>query len=326
MPSTGATPTVRPVDRFRDVLCKTGMRPDGVAALVARVPGWGGRAADLRPLPGGITNRNFVVAVDGREWVIRVPGERTELLGIDRSNEREAAERAARLGIGPPVFGELPDVRTLITELVPGRHLEGAAFEARIGDVVDRIQRFHRSGPLAGAFPVHRVVEWHARDAATRGTVAPGAYERLHQQSRRIEKAFAVAPRPLVPSHNDLLPANVLFDDDRVWLLDFEYAGMNDEFFDLGNLSVNAGLSEAAEHEVLARYFGQVTPVHWARLQLMKVMSEFREGMWAVVQTAISTLGTDFAGYADERLRSCEKLVARPEFTTWLEDAARPLT
>ncbi len=223
------------------------------------------------------------------------------------------------------MLGELPDVHTLITQLVPGHHLEGPAFAERLADLVPLLKRFHGSGALQGSFPIHRVVEWHARDAATYDVMPPSAYERLHQQSRRIEKAFSVAPTALVPCHNDLLPGNVLFDDDRVWLLDFEYAGMNDVFFDLGNLSVNASLSEPAEHELLRLYFGSVTPARWARLQLMKVMSEFREGMWAVVQQAISTLDTDFVAYADERLGNCEKLVARPEFTTWLDEAAHPV-
>lgn len=301
------------------------MRSDGVESLVARVPAWAGHVPDIRPLHGGITNRNYVVTVDGVDWVARVPGERTELLGIDRANEMEAAIRAADLGIGPPVLGELPGVHTLITQLVPGGHLEGPAFADRLADVVPLLKRFHGSGPLQGAFPIHRVVEWHARDAATHEVMPPSAYERLHQQSRRIEKAFAAAPTALVPCHNDLLPGNVLFGDDRVWLLDFEYAGMNDVFFDLGNLSVNAGLSEAAEHELLQLYFGSVTAARWARLQLMKVMSEFREGMWAVVQQAISTLDTDFVAYADERLGNCERLVARPEFAVWLDDAAHPV-
>jgi thiamine kinase-like enzyme len=301
------------------------MRTDGVESLVARVPDWAGHVPDIRPLHGGITNRNYVVTVDGVDWVARVPGERTELLGIDRANEMEAATRAADLGIGPPVLGELPGVNTLITQLVPGGHLEGPAFAERLPDVVPLLKRFHGSGPLKGAFPIHRVVEWHARDAATHEVMPPSAYERLHQQSRRIEKAFAAAPTAVVPCHNDLLPGNVLFGDGRVWLLDFEYAGMNDVFFDLGNLSVNAALAEPAEHELLRLYFGSVTPARWARLQLMKVMSEFREGMWAVVQQAISTLDTDFIAYADERLGNCARLVARPEFSVWLDDAAQPV-
>ncbi|MEO7370743.1 MAG: phosphotransferase, partial [Ilumatobacteraceae bacterium] len=213
----------------------------------------------------------------------------------------------------------------LVTELVDGHHLEPTHFGERLDDVVELVHRFHDSGPLGGAFPIHRIVEWHARDASAHGVMAPPAYERLHQQSRRIEAAFAKAPMPLVPCHNDLLPGNVLFAEDRVWLLDFEYAGMNDVFFDLGNLSVNSELNHDAEERLLTLYFGQVTKSAWARLQLMKMMSEFREGMWAVVQQAISSLDTDFVTYADDRLGSCERIASRPEFEGWLVDAAHPI-
>ncbi len=297
-----------------------------VAALLRRVPGWQDRQIELTALHGGITNTNYVAVVDGVSAVVRVPGERTELLGIDRANEAEAAQRAADLGIGPAVLGELPEIGTLITELVPGRHLEPTPFTHRLPDVVHLLRQFHDSGTLRGSFPIHRVVEWHARDASSHGVVPPGAYARLHQQSRRIEAAFATAPLPTVPCHNDLLPGNVLFEEPgpRVWLLDFEYAGMNDRFFDLGNLSVNCGLDAAGEEALLRLYFGDVTASRMARLQLMKIMSEFREGMWAVVQRAISTLDTDFVSYADERLSSCERLAARPQFEQWLVDAAAP--
>jgi len=292
-----------------------------VEELIRQVPGWARAHLTVRPLQGGITNRNYVVTVHGTEYVVRIPGERTELLGIDRANEAVAAARAAELGIGPPVLGKLPGVGTLITELVPGHHVSSDQFVERLPDVVGLLHRFHQSGTIDGAFPIHRAVEWHARDAGAHGVIAPSSYERLHQVSRRIERAFAAAPVPPVLCHNDLLPANVLFGEDRVWLLDYEYAGMNDVFFDLANLSVNSEFTAAADEQLLRLYFGDITRSAWARLQLMKVMSEFREGMWAVVQQAISTLDTDFVTYANERLHNCERLAAVAQFEGWLEDA-----
>ena len=296
----------------------------GAEQAARRVPGWARTDLQIRPLPGGITNRNYVVTVGGTDYVVRMPGERTELLGIDRANEAEAATRAAQLGIGPPVLGELPGIGTLITELVPGQHATPEQFIERLASVVALLRRFHESGPVAGAFPIHRVVEWHVRDAGAHGVIAPSSYERLHQQSRRIERAFATSPMDPVPCHNDLLPSNVLFGPDRVWLLDFEYAGMNDVFFDLANLSVNSEFGTASDEHLLTLYFGSISRSAWARLQLMKIMSEFREGMWAVVQQAISTLDTDFVSYADERLAHCEHLAASPTFETWLDDARHP--
>jgi thiamine kinase-like enzyme len=277
------------------------------AALALSFPEWGADEISLEPLAGGITNRNAIVAVRSlapRRFVARLPGERTALLGIDRANEAEAARRAAQLGIGPPVIGELLGIGTLVTELVAGAHLAPEEFVARLDEVVPLIRRFHASGALAGAFPIHRVVEWHARDASLHGAVVPEAYAQLHRISLRIEAAWAVSPEPPVACHNDLLPGNVLFAADRVWLLDFEYAGMNDRFFDLANLSINCGLDAAADERLLALYLSAVGDRQRSRLVLMKIMSEFREGMWAVVQQAISTLDTDFVRYADERLAS----------------------
>jgi thiamine kinase-like enzyme len=285
-------------------------------------PQWSSLDLALRPLAGGITNRNYLVSADGGDYVVRIPGERTELLGIDRANEAEAAYRAASLGIAPPVIGELTSVGTLVTELVEGSHLEPAAFVARLDDVAALVRTFHDTEPLDGAFPIHRVVEWHARDAARFGVRLPGLVDSLMSVSRQIETAFAKSPEPLVPCHNDLLPGNVLFGPDRVWLLDFEYAGMNDRYFDLGNLSVNCGLDEAAEQEFLRAYFGSVTNRAVARLTLMKIMSEFREGMWAVVQQAISTLDTDFKSYADERLTNCQRLANSGSLAATLARAA----
>jgi thiamine kinase-like enzyme len=293
-----------------------------VEALVRGSTLFAGQTVRIRPLHGGITNHNHVVTTTDHEYVIRIPGQRTELLGINRAHEAEATRRADELGIGPPVLGLLEPVGTLVTEFVAGEHLDPATFSSRLGDVVELIQRFHRSGALGGAFPIHRIVEWHARDASAHGVMAPAAYERLHQQSRRIEAAFARSPVPLAPCHNDLLPGNVLFGPKRVWLLDFEYAGMNDVFFDLGNLSVNSDLRHDADEQLLTTYFGRVTKASWARLQLMKMMSEFREGMWAVVQQAISTLDTDFVAYANERLANCERLTNKAEFEMWMTDAA----
>lgn len=282
---------------------------------------WMGQTLELSPLGGGITNRNFVVTVAGGCYVLRLPGARTELLGINRQHEARAALRAAALGIGPPVLGELPGVGTLVTELVPGQEPSAEQFRQRLPQVARLLRRFHGSGMLASNFPIHRVVEWHARDAQANGVSPPPRYQQLLRQSHRIEQAFASFALPPVPCHNDLLPANLLFDGDRIWLLDYEYAGMNDAFFDLANLSVNAGLDWDAEQELLRQYFGRTSRASNARLQLMKIMSEFREGMWGVLQQAISQLDTDFAAYAGQRLAHCESMLALPDFELWLEQA-----
>ena len=189
------------------------------------------------------------------------------------------------------------------------------------------IRRLHASGPIAATFPIFRVVEWHARDAAANGVDPPAVYDELHEASRAIEAVFDPRSLESTMCHNDLLPANVLLAADRLWIIDYEYAGMNHAVFDLANLSVNCEFDDEADHRLLAAYDGDVSAQRLAQLALMKVMSEMREGMWAVVQQAISTLThVDFAEYAATRLEHCRELCADPRFTTWLEQARHALT
>lgn len=293
-----------------------------IIALLHELPGWSRAQISLRVLSGGITNRNFVAEIDGSLYVVRIPGERTEVLGINREHEAQAAQRAANLGIAPAIVGELSGFDTLITNFVQGDHLAGTKFTDRLPEVIELIKRFHNGGPIDGSFPIHRIVEAHVHDAQINGIAPPKLWNSLHAVSLRIESAFARSADAPVACHNDLLPTNVLFGKDRTWLLDFEYAGMNNAYFDLGNLSVNTELDDAGDETILTCYFGTVTAHRWAKLQLMKIMSELREGMWAVVQQAISTLDTDFVAYADSRLSNCERLATTPGFERLLNDAS----
>ena len=119
---------------------------------------------------------------------------------------------------------------------------------------------------------------------------------------RRIERALLDAPLALAPCHNDLLNANFIDDGERIRIVDWEYAGMGDLFFDLGNFSINHELTPEQDATFLCAYdrTDAPDPARLARLTLMRVVSDFREAMWGVLQQAISTLDVDFVEYADE--------------------------
>jgi thiamine kinase-like enzyme len=139
-----------------------------------------------------------------------------------------------------------------------------------------------------------------------------------------IETALQRNPAPLAACHNDLLPANLVEDEQgRLWLVDWEYAGWGDPYFDLGNLAVNNEFTDAEDEALLVAYFGQVTPSAWARLKLMKIVSDAREGIWGMVQTRISSLEFDFANYGARHLERFMDHCAAPKVATWLENVAR---
>jgi aminoglycoside phosphotransferase (APT) family kinase protein len=288
---------------------------------------WPGAPTTVTPIEAGITNRNFRVDVNDDVFVLRLAGADTELLGIDRDDEVEAGRVAAAAGVGPEVVAFLPELGCVVTRFVDGAPIP----EERLGDpavmrsVVASIRAIHGCPAIRATFPVFRIVERFRDTAAERGVTIPSAYDDAHEVAARIEVALSAAPAPLRTCHNDLLNANFLVDGDHTWIVDYEYAGMGDPFFDLGNLSVNNGLDDAAQGLLLAEYFGDVRDVHRGRLALMRIVSDFREAMWGVVQQAISKLDFDYVGYADRHFTRLLTNAADERVEGWMRAAASPI-
>ena len=263
--------------------------------IVERV--WPGRAAAIEVLGGGITNRNFKIDVAGGEYVLRIGGLDTELLGIDRDAEHAANRLAAELGIAPEVITFVEPEGYLVTRFVRGAPVSAERMRDRemIHNVVRTLRRVHNSGSIAARFDPFRVVEAYCSTATAHGIAVPKAYDRAKPIADMIERLRP--PHPTVFCHNDLLNANFIADENgRIWIVDWEYAGMGDRFFDLANFSVNHGLDEEDDALMLASYGVEDE----RSLVQMRFMSDFREAMWGVVQQAISDLDFDFAAYADE--------------------------
>jgi thiamine kinase-like enzyme len=299
------------------------VRDPALEAAIRAVPGWSELVVEHGPL-GGTTNRNVRVDVDGEPFVVRLFEGEASLLGIDREAEVAAARSAAAAGVGPEVVAWLPDRGAMVSRFVTGRPL--AAEDLRDGPllaaVVGTLRAFHACPPLRTSFDVFRVVERYRRLAADRGVPSPAAALEARGTIDRIEAALHRAPVAPVPCHNELMGENVVIDDGRVWLLDYEYAGMGDPFFDLGDLAAANDLPEADEGSLLSAYLGEVTDGARARLGLMRIVSEFREAAWALVQQAISPLAIDFAGHADAALARCLNQAADPRLADWLDAVA----
>jgi thiamine kinase-like enzyme len=269
---------------------------------------WPGQHATIEPLGGGITNRNFKVQADGQEFVLRVGGKDTELLGIDRAAEHVASRVAAELGLGPEVVAFVEPEGYLVT-----RYVDGEVGKVDVGWVGEALRRLHDGPALPGRFDSFRVVEEYRATAREHGVAVPVAYERMKGIAGEIERQRFGAP--IRPCHNDLLNANFIGDGLRTWLVDWEYAGMGDPFFDLGNFAVNHELDESGESALLAAYDSDDRRA----LVLMRFMSDFREAMWGVVQLAISELDFDFAGYAEEHFERLARTAAEPRFLDALQ-------
>lgn len=291
--------------------------PESLTALLNRVPAWQDRPDIMITfLAGGITNQNYRVDVgrgdEMESFVMRLGGAKTELLGIDRANEYAATKRAAEIGIAPEVVGFLEPEGVLIARFIRGRAVPPQELSEPQGlaEVGRALCQIHALAPLKATFSPFQIVRVYDRLAREHGVTAfPENYAWLRERMQEIETALARQADAPVFCHNDLLNGNFLRDEqNHLRILDWEYAGMGDRFFDLGNFAAHHDLSDDRIQELLAAYFENPLPGHLARLRLMQAMSDFREAMWGVLQQGISTLDFDFRSYADQFF---EKLTAR---------------
>jgi thiamine kinase-like enzyme len=296
-----------------------------LAPTLARLGALLGSHGEPQPLDGGITNRNFKVRFGDADYVVRMPGKDTELLGIDRRGEWSATRAAARLGIGPPAAAMLENPPALVTKFVVGELATSADLREpdAIGTVARALRRFHDSGAaLPVEFSAFRIVERYARMGRERGVWAPPTYRDALRRAHQVEGALKGPEHAPAPCHNDLLAANFIRVGEGFCIVDWEYAGMGDRYFDLGNFAVNNELDAPAEEVLLDAYFGEPpTAARRAALALMRFMSDFREAMWGVVQSAISTLDFDFDAYARTHFERLMALASDKRFDRWLKEA-----
>jgi thiamine kinase-like enzyme len=300
---------------------------DELVAALGRVPELVGLRLTLSPLSGGITNRNFLVEADGRKerWVLRLAGNDTHLLGISREVELAATVAAAGVGVGPEVTAFIRPEGYLVTRFIEGAPVSDEAVHRpdTIRRVADSVRRVHEGTAIPGLFVPLRIVEAYRALAVARGVPMPLEYELSRAIGRRIELALLANPVELRPCHNDLLNANFIDDGSRIRIVDWEYAGMGDPFFDLGNFSINHELSADEDRWLLEAYDGGTPrPDRLARIALMRIVSDFREAMWGVLQQGISTLDVDFVAYAGDHFERLLSGASKPTFERALREAA----
>ena len=291
-----------------------------------RVPELAGADLTLTALSGGITNRNFLVAIAGRSdrYVIRLAGNDTHLLGISREVEHAATVAAAGVGVGPEVTAFIRPEGYLVTRFIEGAPVPDELIHRpeTIARVAASLRRIHDGPAIPGLFVPLRIVEAYRALALARGVRIPPEYELASLIGRRIELSLLANPVELRPCHNDLLNANFIDDGERIRIVDWEYAGMGDPFFDLGNFSINHELTPDEDAHLLASY-GDISRIdHLARLTLMRTVSDFREAMWGVLQQGISTLDVDFVAYAGEHFDRLLANATTPAFERALREAA----
>lgn len=260
---------------------------------------------DPQPLGGGITNVNFTVEDASGKYVVRV-GDDIPVHQVMRFNELAASNAAAAVGISPQVRHHEPGI--LILDFVEGKTLseEEVCEQSRLERILPLLKRCHRDipGELRGpalVFWVFHVIRDYGHTLVEGGSAHQSKLSDLLSNATMLEQA--VGQIDLVFGHNDLLCGNFIDTGERVWLIDWDYAGFNSPLFDLGGLASNNGLSPEQEDWMLETYFERpVDDDLRQRYGAMKCASLLRETMWSMVSEIHSDLDFDYAAYTQENL------------------------
>jgi len=296
-----------------------------VLRALRRAPGFEGvTAADSITRLGGMTNLVHRVDLGARSVIVRIPGEGTEAY-IDRAVEAHNAHAAARAGVSPAVIHADAASGVMITETVPGivtmtpdlfRSREGAP--ARAGAALAKL---HGSGEtFQFRFELFAMIDEYLNVLSGKDVALPEGYHDVVAAAAPVKEVLAQADLPLAPCHCDPLCENFLDDGEIMWIVDWEYSGMNDPLWDLGDLSVEAGMDAAQDAGMLAAYFGRApTDAERGRMVIYKAMCDLLWTLWGLIQLADDNPAEDFWAYASGRFARCRALMQDARFGRHLE-------
>ena len=296
-------------------------RADEAAARVAL---WQGRQVAVSPLSGGLTNENYLVEVDGTKYVMRLPGQSTELLSIDRANEVYNTKAAATTGIGPKVLEHVAGVDVMVLEFIPGptmsaRSLQSARMAARMAQ---SFHRLHAAPRFLQDFNMFRLIEYYLRIVDEHEVTIPEGYRDWLATVAEVEQAVEVHAVARVPCHNDLLCENFIDDGTALRIVDYELSGNNDPCFDLGNTAQEAELDQELRAALCEAYFGRPDRRQLARMNLFALMSDVGWTLWGAIQARISAVDFDFRAYYTERWERALQVLRSDRLEGWLAEAS----
>jgi thiamine kinase-like enzyme len=296
-----------------------------IEEAVGKIEDWRDRNISIQPLSGGLTNSNYKVEVDGTPYFVRVPGESTELLAVNRDNEYHNTKAAAAAGVAPQVLYYLPEHCVMVLEFLNGKTMSKEALNVAgmPTRMAQSIKRLHAGPRFLTDFNMFRLTEYYLNLCKERDIRIPDGYLERMPTVEKIEKAMSVHSLDTVPCNNDLLAENYLDDGKQLWLIDYEYSGNNDPTFELGNTCQEMQFNDEQINEVCAAYFGTASPNMIARMKLNMIMSDVGWGLWAAIQAKISNIDFDFWGWAIERWgRALEKMDGR-EAEVWMREVVK---
>ena len=289
-----------------------------LAPYLSRIPMFAGAVPDSVSRLGGLTNLNFLVTVGETRCVLRIPGDGTSEY-IDRDAESFAARSAADAGVNAELLFFDPTDGLMLTRHIDRAATMSAARFADLDTVARAARAFHElhhsAAPFATDFRLFSMIDEYKSLLAAKGAVLPDGYDDVQLLADSVRRALEAHPVPLVPCHCDPLCENFLDTGERMFIIDYEYAGNNDPMWDLGDLSVEGGFNAEQDRALLVAYFGGEPPIDQVgRMVAHKSLCDLLWTLWGVIQYVNGNTAEDFWEYAMQRFERCRTLMATSAF------------
>ena len=267
---------------------------------------------------GGLTNRNYKVTVGEESYVLRLAGAGTSAY-IDRKAEAHNAKIAADAGVNAELlFFDVTSGTMLCRYVLDSLTMSAETFRHpdRVARAAEAFRRMHAcERPFKNRFDVFAQIDEYLALPQRNEARIPKGYGELQKEAETAREVLASRPASLACCHNDPLAENFLDTGTRMYLVDWEYAGMNDPMWDLGDLSVEAGFGPKQDKALLRAYFDGEAPAEAAgRMVLYKALCDLVWTLWGLIQVMNDNPVDDFWAYSVNRFERCGRLMRGPEF------------
>jgi len=292
-----------------------------IEEVISRICEWKDKEVRYELLGGGITNHNYTVRIDGKPFVVRIPGAGTDLF-IDRNNELDCSIEAGKTRVAPKVLFHLKPENVSVFQFINGKTLttpEIAGNNGLIKRIVMAIKGIHEKAVFKSEFNPFDTIRKYIKYVNKYDAPLPDDINWMLSLSDSIEKEMEKDKPTDVACHNDYLSENFLDDGNKIWIIDWEYGGMCDPFFDLGDFAVEHPFTREQEELIIQEYCGELQVHRLYRMLLVKIISDLWWSIWAMIQSKISKIDFDFYTYGNGRFDRLRRNASDKDFKKWLK-------
>jgi thiamine kinase-like enzyme len=294
-----------------------------IEEVIGRVEEWKGRNIEFEELTSGLTNQNFVVTVDDRRYVVRIPGQGSDIF-INRDVELHNTLSVSEVGVGAHVYHAFESDYVIISEFLSGDTMSADGFRKDSGAIVravKAIRKVNTEARFTSEFIMFNKFDDYMDIVQKNSIRLPKKFNEGKRVVKRVREVFTGSMPQLVSCHNDLLAENFIDQGDRMRIIDWELSGLNEICFELGDFSVEQGFSEEEDRLIVETYFHGFDGRKYARMCVYKYMADMLWTLWAVIQNHFSKLDFDYWEYGMNRFNRAMEAFHSDDFGRWLESA-----